>query len=356
MKHIVTIVILLFWGYPSSGQKKWEVASKEENEKSAQKALFWEYKDKIILFSKGKFELTKESGLSEGVISTSEKSERIPEFRKEGMQWVTDEGVWLFGGVSDENHSLLNDMWFYHVEKGTWQEISVKGEIPSPRRGAGYWKDEKNNLWMFGGYRDTSKDRASTHLNNEMWSFSTSDRTWTRWEGKNQPTPRVNMAVWKTGPDQILLYGGFGLNKEHTMARGLSDLWQFDMSKGAWSELDKEKSPLSRSVGVAGSKVHPGARINPAFWTDEQGFCWLSLGQSIISLEKVSIEPFLWKLDPKNLSWSFVVVSSDPYIITADHIMPARDGSIILYFPTYLNQEKELVHQTQILKLNPNSK
>lgn len=356
MKYIVTIHILLILGYSSYGQMKWEIVSKEGNEKVIKNTVFWEYKDKVILFSKEKFEFSKESGLRDLIISTSEKSDKVPGFRREGMQWATDDGVWLFGGISDENHTLLNDMWFYHVDKGDWQEISVSGETPSPRRGSGCWTDEKNNLWMFGGYQDTSKDGVSMNLNNELWSFSISDRKWIRWESKNLPAPRANMAIWKIGTAQILLYGGFGLNKEHTIARGLSDLWQFDLSSGAWSELDKEKSPLSRSLGVAGSKVHPGYRINPAFWTDGQGYCWLSFGQSIISLQKISIEPFLWRLDPKNLSWSFVPVSSDPYIMTADHIMPGRDGSITLYFPTYVNHEKELIHQSQILKLNPDSK
>lgn len=356
MKHTITIVLLLISGYSSFGQKRWEIASKALNEKPTESTIFWQYKDELLLLSREKPEFSKESDLGDRIISTTEKSDKTPDFRKEAMKWVTDEGAWLFGGISDMDHVLLNDMWFYDADKGVWQEISVKGKIPSPRRGSGCWKDEKNNLWMFGGYQDESKGEGSGNLNNELWSFSISDRTWTQWEDKNRPTPRANMAIWQTGSSEILVYGGFGLNKEFTIARGLSDLWRFDLSKGSWTELDREESPLLRSFGAGENKIHPGYRINPTFWTDEQGACWLSFGQSIISQEKVSVEPFLWRLDPKSLSWSFVIVPSDPYIITADYITAGRDGSIVLYFPTYLNQEKELVHQSQILQLNPNSK
>lgn len=354
----VKILIFLYLaGLPfCKAQSHWETVHTFSKEPLTTAPLVWQYKDKLYLYTdKESAEMFKEKR-ADSLVPFSGEEKNSPEARKDAMQWVTDEGLWLFGGISSKNHSLLADLWLFNIRANKWEEIKQENKGPGPRRGSASWADSKGNLYMFGGYSDEWQNRISKNLNNELWAFMPGDKKWIKLESKLAPTARAYMAFWNVNSSEVLFYGGYGYDKEYTIARGLSDLWRFNMDRGLWTEVEQEKSPVLRSLGIGGSTVHPGGRYKPSFWKDSDGSFWLTFGQSVISSEKVNIEPFLWRLDPEKLTWTFRPVSSDPYILGAEFLHTGADGDLQIMFPSFLSAEREVEVKSQSMQLKLKSK
>lgn len=101
-----------------------------------------------------------------GLPSASNK----PGSRENTFCWVDkDDMIWIFGGngrASSQNSGKLNDLWLFKPQEYLWvwvggsNDINNRGSftgkfrndaIISARKFGGYFKDFRNDLWIFGG-------------------------------------------------------------------------------------------------------------------------------------------------------------------------------------------------------------
>ncbi len=111
----------------------------------------------------------------------------IPGARWFGATWTDSSGnVWLFGGDgfdSAGNPGLLNDLWKFSGGQWTWvggsnlgnpqstfgtQGTPAPGNTPGGRFFLNRWLDANGNLWLFGGYGESSEALGNL---NDLWKY-----------------------------------------------------------------------------------------------------------------------------------------------------------------------------------------
>jgi hypothetical protein len=123
---------------------------------------------------------------TKGSASTSNK----PGGRDGAVRWTDGSGnLWLMGGfgIAGTSQGYLNDLWKFNPSTSEWTWVSgdstidqtgvygTKGtastsNLPGARLDAISWTDGSGNLWMMGGFGNTS---TSQGLLNDLWKFST---------------------------------------------------------------------------------------------------------------------------------------------------------------------------------------
>lgn len=80
---------------------------------------------------------------------------------------------------------------------------------------------------MFGGYVNGMKT-------NEICSFNFKDSQWDIVKPKSKATPQVRAGHSATiAEDKMIVVGGLDDDNER-----LNDVWEYDMTKNEWNELD----------------------------------------------------------------------------------------------------------------------
>jgi N-acetylneuraminic acid mutarotase len=118
-----------------------------------------------------------------GVASTS----NVPGARQGAISWIDSSGnLWLFGGNGYDSSgiiSILNDLWKLNPTAGTWewvsgsktgnasgvygtQGVASTSNVAGARYLAISWTDPSGNLWLFGGYSN------STGELNDLWKYT----------------------------------------------------------------------------------------------------------------------------------------------------------------------------------------
>ncbi len=234
-----------------------------------------------------------------------------PSARSEtSCSWVVDEDLWLFGGRCYFD-SLGNgtptgdDLWKYNVTTNEWTWMKgnnniykttiygIKGiedsiNTPGSRMVYCSWKDNCNNLWLFGGME------GNTY--NDVWRYNIITNNWT-WESgsnisngagiyngfcnasiNNYPSVRgENRACWNDKCGNLWTFGG-GSNYGWS-----NDLWYFNSSTKEWTLVSG--SSAFNQIGKYGIKTVsnstnvPGGRIGSVSWKDVNGNLWLFGGE-----------------------------------------------------------------------------
>jgi hypothetical protein len=170
---------------------------------------------------------------------------------------------WLFGGQGGAlNQGDLNYLWEYNPATGEWVWMSGSNAVypvygtlgvpapdnqPGGREGSVGWTDNKEDLWLFGGY-----------LLNDLWKFHIPNNEWT-WMGGSQPIipdiygtsgiygtlgkpdaanipgSRWLAVSWTDKVGNLWLFGGEGNDSAGTSGF-LNDLWMFDIASNQWKE------------------------------------------------------------------------------------------------------------------------
>jgi len=123
---------------------------------------------------------------------------------------------------------------------------------PQARLGAGTWTDNGGNLWLFGG-----KSAGALFLN-DLWEYNTA-----AFNGTNYTT-----------------------------------------TEGQWTQMAGSGAPdqLGTYTGPAGT-LSPGARVNPASWTDSLGNLWLFGGFGYDGSGTIGYLNDLWEYTGGNWVW-----------------------------------------------------
>lgn len=235
-----------------------------------------------------------------------------PGARYGSQTWTDQDGnLWLFGGYGfDETTAgILNDVWKYDPATNNWTWINgdtlveqtgvygTKGiASPANKPGARYvcssWKDESDNLWVFGGY---GYDEANCGNLSELWKYDIASNQWTWINGDslvdqtghygcigvpgplNKPGSRYVSSSWTDESGHLWLFGGYGYDSVSTGY--LNDLWKYDPSTNLWTWVKGDNQV--NQVAVYGVQCQPdtsnksGGRTGSVSWTDGLGNLWL---------------------------------------------------------------------------------
>jgi gliding motility-associated-like protein len=267
-----------------------------------------------------------------------------PGARQDAVSWTDDEGnFWLFGGSGLATlpiiEGLLNDLWMYSPSTNQWTWVSGTNNLdqigqygdhgddnsesyyPGGRSMATGWKDDNGNLWLFGGYGYSSKNRISDL--NDVWRYSPSNNNW-RWmngdksqrarvhygqkgEFSNDNTPggRQGSVGWTDKRGRFWLFGGGDDRSEF-----YSDLWQYDPDDNEWAWMSGSKNtnlePQFSEKGVPDPDGNPGSRMLASGWVDADGELWLFGGTGYGGRSGEDPLNNLWRYSIDNDEWTFV--------------------------------------------------
>ncbi len=187
-----------------------------------------------------------------------------PGARQASAAWTDVAGnLWLFGGINYSginSSNTLNDLWKYTPSVNQWTWVKGDSTVNQPgmygtlgiaatanKPGARYysttWVDNTGNLWLFGGYVNSST--LGSYFN-DLWEYRPSTNQW-RWvkgdniadqagiygiqgtpAAANKPTARAYHIAWADTSGNFWLFGGYGFAAN---GRGsLNDLWKLSKS------------------------------------------------------------------------------------------------------------------------------
>lgn len=166
------------------------------------------------------------------------------------LSWdVAQQRLVLFGGSSDLNGPLLNDVRLFNPATNTWTLPTVMGTAPSARFLARmlYVPHQGRHL-LFGGGTATSNNAEATVLSNELWALTVNAATDTvTWQllspAGTPPSGRASPCVgYDPARRRLIVYGGELIN----MSAG--DVLQYDVDANAWST---DTPPAPRPAAAA---------------------------------------------------------------------------------------------------------
>ncbi len=198
----------------------------------------------------------------------------------------------------------------------------VKGVVPDnidSRYGAVALTTSDNSKFLFGG------ENGSGSLN-DLVKYDDVENEWvTIYEvypenpygvygisqtpsENNHPGARTYAKGWTDKDDNLWIFGGIGLDENGDNGR-LNDLWKYDVVSGMWTWMSGA-SIINQSgnygvKGVADVLNIPGARTNPATWSDDDNL-YLFGGTGFDSQGDVSYLNDLWKFNLTTNQWTWI--------------------------------------------------
>lgn len=282
-----------------------------------------------------------------GVPSSTSK----PGGRHSSAAWTDASGdLWLMGGYGLSGGSglgYLNDLWKYNISTNEWTYVNGSsicyqpGEYgtvgipsttntPGARMSSVTWADASGDLWLFGGYGNSTSSVTIGSLN-DVWRYNVANNTWTWTKGSmlkdqtgiygamgtssaaNDPGGRSAPIGWSDGSGSFWLFGGEGYDQNSTSTGLLNDLWKYNMSAGEWTWV-KGNTTFNQVgayglQGVPSSTDTPGGRTGSLSWRDAVGNLWLFGGKGFPGSSVAAISGALndlWKYNVANNEWTWV--------------------------------------------------
>lgn len=226
---------------------------------------------------------------------------------------INPEWTWMSGANIADQHGVY----------GTQGEASPTN-IPGARSSSISWSDKNGNLWLFGGFGNST---MTTTLLNDLWKYNTSTQQWTWVSGSNLvaqdgvygiqgvpdtaniPGGRISSISWTDKDGNFWLFGGSGLDSTSTGTTVLlNDLWKYSTSTGQWTWVSGSK--IGNQPGNYGTRGEasptniPSSRSQSISWIDNAGNLWLFGGSNDINTSSALND--LWKYDPKINQWTWM--------------------------------------------------
>lgn len=275
----------------------------------------------------------------------------MPGSRQYAATWTDNAGnMWMFGGRGLDSTATfgdLSDLWMFDGTDWTWvggsntvgNADNYSSAAPGDRRGAMSWVDASGDLWMFGGFRDSTL--VASGFLNDLWKYNIATNTWTWvWGGNaldqagnrldqvgvygtkgsstpvaagipNVPGGRAMGGYWIDTVGNFWIFGGVGLDSTGSQGN-LNDMWKYDVANNDWTWISG--STTIGQIGTYGEpgdpQIHftPGARRLGLSWSDGDNL-WLFGGQSTdVTLGNVHDidQNDLWKYNVTDNTWAWM--------------------------------------------------
>jgi len=186
-----------------------------------------------------------------------------------GVHDVTNNRLIIFGGLvcqaSTTTCDLFNEVWVLSNANGlgatptetpTWSQLTITGNVPSPRQGhTAVYDAASNKMIIQGGNTATSKTFDPTGRVNDAWVLSNANGlggtpSWSLLSTSGSPPALSDhTALYDAASNHLITFGGGDQNK---IAR--QDVWILINANGsggkpAWAKYATGGSPLPRSRG-----------------------------------------------------------------------------------------------------------
>lgn len=161
----------------------------------------------------------------------------LPSPRLDGTIAYDPSGRRLFL-FAGQDSAPRNDLWVYTLAQRRWEELIVPGEKPPARFGHTLIFDPvRQRLVVFGG--------QAGGFFSDVWAFDIARGAWQQLSGDDSgPSRRYgHSAVYDASGDRMILSHGF------TDAGRFDDTWAFDFATNAWRNLTPDGTrPLRRCL------------------------------------------------------------------------------------------------------------
>jgi N-acetylneuraminic acid mutarotase len=231
--------------------------------------------------------------------------------------------------------------------------VPAPGNTPGVRDYPLSWTDTNGNLWLFGGFVNTSTDWSNL---NDLWKFDPAIDEWAWMGGSstvgsncpvlgsspktncgrsgtygtqgtpaagNTPGGRYQAANWVDSSGNFWLYGGLGFDGAGNWG-ALSDLWRFNPSTNQWTWMAGSSTvpvngcngciqgqpPVPGTLGVAAQGNTPGGLWEAVTWSDKNGNLWLLGGWGYAPNGAGGSPNDLWEFNPSSNQWAWMGGSS----------------------------------------------
>ncbi len=152
-----------------------------------------------------------------------------------GAAWLHG-GRWRGDGQLSGAYTVLGDFWRFDFATSQWSEVTTSGAAPSARLNHSLvWDSTRERLLLFGGSEQTGLNIAPL---NDVWAFDPTTEAWTELADGAGPDPRLSAsAVYDASRDQLVVFGGFDDFGFSGTIEYFSDVWSFDLTTLEWSQL-----------------------------------------------------------------------------------------------------------------------
>lgn len=149
---------------------------------------------------------------------------------------ASEKKAMIFGGIREL--TIKGELEVFDLAAdGQGVEVSLKGDLPPPRRATSMCPESRSVAYMFGGIGvDVMEEEV---VLGDMYRFTAHAKTLTieRLECTGAvPGPRFDAALYHYDKGKLVLYGGFTRNEEGKESK-LNDAYVFDTEKKVWSML-----------------------------------------------------------------------------------------------------------------------
>lgn len=156
------------------------------------------------------------------------------------LAYDSQEGrLWLYAGngsTSGASPVVLDDLWSYDLEAGTWTAVEPTGQGPEPRMWHNMIYDpERHRLVVFGGGDEGAFQVDATYFN-DVWALDLETESWELLHDGTGTAPVGRFwasLTYDATNDRYLVFGGH----DATSLGNRNDLWSFDPEAGTWTEL-----------------------------------------------------------------------------------------------------------------------
>jgi len=146
----------------------------------------------------------------------------------------------LFGGRSGSGYDY-QDTWEWDPTTGTWTDETGGGSSPPARAQGGMaYETSTGKILLFGGGRSdpTSSDATGmTASLGDTWQLDPTTYTWTALTPATTPTSRYGLGlVWDSSRNKAVLFGGMAVDVVGATGVPMQDTWDWDPSAATWTE------------------------------------------------------------------------------------------------------------------------
>ena len=273
-----------------------------------------------------------------------------PGGRHSAASWTDASGnLWLMGGYGYSGGSglgYLNDLWKYDILSNMWTYVNgsafcfqpgtygtmgtpSSSNTPGTRMGSASWTDASGDLWLFGGYGNTTSSTTIGYVN-DVWRYNIASNAWTWIKGSNikdqngsygtiatssptnNPGSRAFSTGWPDGAGNFWILGGDGWDATASTANGkLNDLWKYNITTNEWTWIKGSSTYNQNGIyslqGLSNSTNMPGGRSGSISWKDAVGNFWLFGGEGYPnSGTAVGALNDLWKYNTASNEWAWI--------------------------------------------------